>query len=142
MLKKVARDNELKAVLEELSDLYLSVNSAKPHLLAIGLRGRRNIENDLVSIWSKHSRSSNRSVENLSDYSAENIAYIISAKVNFCAAAYPTVAENHPDSAALSVLGSVLRNGFLHSEIREKGARMAVERRRCGKWDIQILFLS
>ena len=122
MLKKVARDNELKAVLEKLSDLYLSVNSAKPHLLAIaGGADLKNVENDLVSIWSGHSSSSNRSVENLTDYSAENIAYIISAKVNFCAAAYPTVSENHPDSAALSVLGSVLRNGFLHPEIREKG---------------------
>ena len=122
MVNKIARDNELNALLEELSELYFSINSTKPHLLAIaGEADLEGLENDLVRIWSKHSSSSNRFAGNLPANSAKNIAYIISAKVNFCAAAYPTVSENHPDSAALSVLGSVLRNGFLHSEIREKG---------------------
>jgi Zn-dependent M16 (insulinase) family peptidase len=31
------------------------------------------------------------------------------------------VSREHPDSAALSVLATVLRNGFLHTAIREKG---------------------
>jgi Zn-dependent M16 (insulinase) family peptidase len=42
-------------------------------------------------------------------------------QVNFCAKAYPTVAIDHPDSAALTVLGGFLRNGFLHRVIREQG---------------------
>ena len=81
-----------------------------------------------MSVFGRSIQASNRSVENITDDSAENIAYIISAKVNFCAAAYPTVSENHPDSAALSVLGSVPRNGFLHTEIREKGGAYGGER--------------
>ncbi len=44
-----------------------------------------------------------------------------STQVNFCARAWPTVAVGHPDSAALSVLGGYLRNGFLHRAIREQG---------------------
>lgn len=48
-------------------------------------------------------------------------AWVTSTQVNFCAAAFRTVAESHPDSAALSVLGGVLRNGFLHKVIREQG---------------------
>lgn len=44
-----------------------------------------------------------------------------STQVNFCAKAYPTVPMDHPDSAALNVLGGFLRNGFLHRAIREKG---------------------
>jgi Zn-dependent M16 (insulinase) family peptidase len=34
---------------------------------------------------------------------------------------FPTVAENHEDSAALTVLAGILRNGFLHRAIREQG---------------------
>jgi Zn-dependent M16 (insulinase) family peptidase len=42
-------------------------------------------------------------------------------QVSFCAKAYPTVPTGHQDAAALTVLGGVLRNGFLHRAIREQG---------------------
>ncbi|MDH5738145.1 MAG: peptidase M16, partial [Gammaproteobacteria bacterium] len=48
-------------------------------------------------------------------------AWTTTTQVNFCAAAFPTVGETHQDSAALTVLAGVLRNGYLHGEIREKG---------------------
>lgn len=44
-----------------------------------------------------------------------------STQVNFCAKAFPTVPVEHPDAAALAVLGPFLRNGFLHRAIRENG---------------------
>ncbi|MDZ7924643.1 MAG: insulinase family protein [Marinagarivorans sp.] len=48
-------------------------------------------------------------------------AWLANTQVNFCAHAYPTVASDHPDAAALVVLGNVMRNGFLHRAIREQG---------------------
>ncbi len=42
-------------------------------------------------------------------------------QVNFCAKAYATVGSSHPDAPALNVLGGFLRNGFLHTAIREQG---------------------
>lgn len=48
-------------------------------------------------------------------------AWLIQANVQFCAAAYPAVEVSHPDAAPLMVLAAYLRNGFLHSAIREKG---------------------
>ena len=39
----------------------------------------------------------------------------------FLCAGIPTVGYDHPDAPILTVLGAVLRNGFLHSAIREKG---------------------
>ncbi|MDX1351504.1 MAG: insulinase family protein [Thiomicrorhabdus sp.] len=48
-------------------------------------------------------------------------AWVTSTQVNFCALAYPAVTSDHEDAAKLSVLGACLRNGFLHSTIREKG---------------------
>ncbi|GAB6070397.1 insulinase family protein [Thiomicrorhabdus hydrogeniphila] len=50
-----------------------------------------------------------------------NQAWVTSTQVNFCALAYPAVMSDHEDAAKLSVLGACLRNGFLHSTIREKG---------------------
>lgn len=44
-----------------------------------------------------------------------------STDVNFSARAYPTVPSSHEDTAALTVLGPFLRNGFLHRAIRETG---------------------
>ena len=47
--------------------------------------------------------------------------WLCNTQVNFCARAYPTVPIAHTDAAALTVLGGVLRNGFLHRAIREQG---------------------
>ena len=46
---------------------------------------------------------------------------MVDSQVNFCAWALPTVTMCHEDAAALAVLGGVLRNGYLHTAIREKG---------------------
>ncbi|HEX5381601.1 MAG TPA: peptidase M16, partial [Acinetobacter sp.] len=48
-------------------------------------------------------------------------AWLIQANVQFCASAYPAVDVAHADAAPLMVLAAYLRNGFLHSAIREKG---------------------
>jgi presequence protease len=48
-------------------------------------------------------------------------AWITNTQVNFCAKAYPTVPSEHPDAAALTVLGGLLRNGYLHRAVREQG---------------------
>ncbi len=48
-------------------------------------------------------------------------AWIIPSQTNFCSKAYKTVGADHEDSPALAVLGGFLRNGFLHTAIREQG---------------------
>ncbi|MDM8559247.1 insulinase family protein [Candidatus Parabeggiatoa sp. HSG14] len=48
-------------------------------------------------------------------------AWSINTQVNFCAKAYPTVPEEHPDTPILVVLGQFLQNGFLHNALREQG---------------------
>lgn len=48
-------------------------------------------------------------------------AWLANSQVNFCAKAFPTVPMSHPDAAPLTVLGGVLRNGYLHRAIREQG---------------------
>lgn len=48
-------------------------------------------------------------------------AWLIQTNVQFCALAYPAVEVTHPDAVPLMVLAGYLRNGFLHSALREKG---------------------
>tara|TARA_R110002110_G_scaffold415561_1_gene650731 strand:+ start:26675 stop:29626 length:2952 start_codon:yes stop_codon:yes gene_type:complete len=50
-----------------------------------------------------------------------NELWVTNTQVNFCARAYPSVPVQHADAAALTVLGGVMRNGFLHRAIREQG---------------------
>jgi Zn-dependent M16 (insulinase) family peptidase len=60
-----------------------------------------------------------KAVEQVNNHANE--AWLIQANVQFCASAYPAVDVAHADAAPLMVLAAYLRNGFLHSAIREKG---------------------
>jgi presequence protease len=48
-------------------------------------------------------------------------AWVTPAQVAFCARAYAAVPWAHPDAPVLAVLAQYLRNGFLHTAIRERG---------------------
>ena len=73
--------------------------------------------------WNSLNDSSNKfesfdlsgSNESLNQY------WVANTQINFCSKAFPAVASGHEDSAALLVLGSFLKNGFLHRVIREQG---------------------
>ncbi|UZA15775.1 insulinase family protein [Moraxella bovis] len=51
----------------------------------------------------------------------KDIAWLIATNVYHNAAAYPATTSGHEDTPALTVLAPFLRNGYLHSAIREKG---------------------
>ena len=57
----------------------------------------------------------------LADQTAIETAYVTETEVNFCAAAYRCPSESSTAVAAVQVLAAVLRNQYLHAEIREKG---------------------
>lgn len=52
---------------------------------------------------------------------SQDLAWLIQTNVQYCAAAYPAPVVDHPDTAAMMVLGPYLRNGFLHRALREQG---------------------
>ena len=57
----------------------------------------------------------------LEEVTAEDLAWLVPTNVYHNASAYTVPAADHPDTAALMVLAPYLRNGYLHSAIRERG---------------------
>lgn len=51
----------------------------------------------------------------------KDLAWLVATNVYHNASAYTVPAPEHPDTAALMVLAPYLRNGYLHSAIRERG---------------------
>ncbi|MBT5578290.1 MAG: peptidase M16 [Porticoccaceae bacterium] len=128
LLKALDRslDNEeelarLSAQLQEIHQLVL----AQPRQYLLVAEAER-LEGFVAVMQSGFSGGAvSTAADNLISYNPElqpvKHAFIANTQVSFCAKAYPTVPTGHPDSAALTVLGGVLRNGYLHRAVREQG---------------------
>ncbi len=112
----------LQALSENLSSLHEKIcQSPREFLMVAEEEHQAALQAYVESIWadSNNAHSSSFSLSSLRDKVKQ--AWVTSTQVSFCAKAYPTVAVEHPDSAALTILGDFLRNGFLHRAIRERG---------------------
>lgn len=113
---------ELEKLSEKLKGIHQKVLAAPRKLLLVADEDKLN---DYQQCFSRI--ASSNSVEGFAPFSREPVneqrhqCWTTSTQVNFCAKAYPTVPMDHPDSAALTVLGGFLRNGYLHRTIREQG---------------------
>jgi Zn-dependent M16 (insulinase) family peptidase len=113
---------ELAALCEKLAALHQKITNQGREFLVIGEEEQLPaMVDDLKSCWQDASAavSSDWKMKPVSYATRE--AWLTSTQVNFCARAYNTVPVDHPDAAALTVLGGFLRNGYLHRAIREKG---------------------
>ena len=114
--------DELKALCQRLAALHERLRQQDRQFLVIGEDEQLSpMVDHLRQRWSQPD-SGTGSQWSLApvDYQTRQ-AWLTSTQVSFCAKAYPTVAVDHPDAAALTVLGGFLRNGYLHRAIREKG---------------------
>ncbi|PTB95330.1 peptidase M16 [Marinobacter sp. B9-2] len=113
---------ELTALCDKLSALHKKIGNQGREFLVIGEEDQLPaMVDDLKSCWRDASEAgvSGWKMEPVNYTTRE--AWLTSTQVNFCSRAYSTVAVDHPDAAALTVLGGFLRNGYLHRAIREKG---------------------
>ncbi|MCU7835351.1 MAG: insulinase family protein [gamma proteobacterium symbiont of Taylorina sp.] len=126
--KKLAEDtdqsvmNELQIQLKNIHHKLLHCDSQ--FLLVCEEDAYQDCLDELLQTWEASflSVQDNQSILNL-EAVKQNVkqAWLTTTQVNFCAKAYATVPVEHPDSAALTVLGGFLRNGYLHRSIREQG---------------------
>jgi Zn-dependent M16 (insulinase) family peptidase len=114
--------SEMHNWLERLAALHEKFKAITPHALVVG-------EKQDLPEYEKIQLNSDMNfggeqvspVQNIKLADERKVAWSVDTQVNFCAAAYKTVPPSHPDSAALTVLGGVLRNNYLHRVIREQG---------------------
>ena len=116
-------DGAVADLAEQFGAIHQQLLAAPMQFMIIGEEEKHQ---DLVSgfekIWT--AGNSRSTFEPFSVGSVDEIVnqmWVTNTQVNFCARAYKTVAMDHADAAPLSVLGGFLRNGFLHTAIREKG---------------------
>lgn len=117
-------EQQLKQLADTFASVHASIKSSVKQFLLISEQEKLEaFEQELLTRWISHTQSSH----SFSAFALPTIrqqvkqGWITSTQVNFCAKAYPTVPVGHADSAALTVLGGFLRNGFLHRAIREQG---------------------
>jgi Zn-dependent M16 (insulinase) family peptidase len=113
---------ELAGLCAKLSALHEKIRNQGREFLVIGEEEQLPaMVDDLKSCWRDAAETvvSGWKMEPVNYTTRE--AWLTSTQVNFCSRAYSTVAVDHPDAAALTVLGGFLRNGYLHRTIREKG---------------------
>ncbi|MEH6636425.1 MAG: insulinase family protein [Halioglobus sp.] len=114
---------ELEAFAARLGALHCHIASMPLQLLTIAEAHKvADVADTAAAIWTADNvtpPASHFALQPVRERRGE--MWLTNTQVNFCARAYPTVAVQHPDAAALTVLGGVLRNGFLHRAIREQG---------------------
>ena len=110
-------------LLEKFRELHATLLSAPRQFLLVAEPEREEeLTAEIDSFWDKKAQTPEVTPFSLpSTRESVKQAWVTSTQVNFCAYAYPTVGSDHPDHATLQVLAGYLRNGFLHSAIREVG---------------------
>ena len=115
--KLIGEDDELAKYLELLRSINSKISNTPSHLFTASALDKAKLNLDFTIKENTHHYKN----QGLVALQSNPIGWITGSQVCFCAEAFPTVDYRHEDAPALTVLGTVLRNGYLHSAIREKG---------------------
>ena len=115
-------NSDLQAWLEGIVALHRKFQAQPAHAIVVGEEHRLGTyEQQLIDKGIIFGSENKAPTQTLEKFESRQIVWSTDTQVNFCSAAYKTVAPAHEDSAALTVLGGVLRNNYLHTKIREQG---------------------
>ncbi|GAA6133403.1 insulinase family protein [Oceaniserpentilla sp. 4NH20-0058] len=121
-LRNLIQESSKSELCNQLQTLHEKIIAGNTKYLLIS--DPENINDDLESLvkFNTINHSLNKSKYEL-DFTPQIIkeAWIVPTQANFCSKVYPTVQSDHDDAPALTVLGVLLRNGYLHTAIREQG---------------------
>ncbi len=120
--KSIQDESQLKVLSERFSSLHAAVTGGEKQMLLIAEEQQfAQCEQGLQLLCTAPTLAEQQQFS-LPTYSEiVHEAWITNTQVNFCAKSYPTVTMQHPDAAALVILGGFMRNGFLHTAVREQG---------------------
>ncbi|WP_201556495.1 insulinase family protein [Psychrobacter sp. 72-O-c] len=116
---------------ERLSNLIVDSwkDSRTPELAEKAINTEASIEKNVPSEFAdltlnpalNGEESATTAIESGATIEVEDLAWLVATNVYHNASAYTVPAADHPDTAPLMVLAPYLRNGYLHSAIRERG---------------------
>ncbi len=116
------QSKELARLAEQLEALHQVLLKAPLQLLTVCESNQRaEISRTLAAALPSAPAGDDRAFTLEAPEASRHQLWQTNTQVNFCAKAWPTIPMAHPDAPVLSVLGGFLRNGYLHSAIREKG---------------------
>lgn len=118
------KDSELEALAAQLASLHQRCQTTDRHALLVGEQDQLlALVSELDTVWARMNEVTHggRALPIEMPASQSGQAWVTSTQVHFCAQAHAAVPWSHEDSPLLSVLSGVLRNGYLHPQIREKG---------------------
>jgi Zn-dependent M16 (insulinase) family peptidase len=115
LISKIQLDEDASYIINTLKSIHSKVSVEPYKIFTACSKDALKDKSDEFNV------SPTKQEQKLIDAAKSQIAWITGSQVCYCAQAFMGVPREHPDSAALSVLATVLRNGFLHTAIREKG---------------------
>lgn len=116
------QDAELQAFTDKLQQLHqLILQAPRQYLLVAEKEHLQQYQQEMAECWQSSDSATLKPFSLAPVEETVRQGWVTNTQVNFCAKAYPTVPVDHPDAAPLSVLGGLLRNGYLHRAIREQG---------------------
>ncbi|VAW50975.1 Predicted insulinase-like Zn-dependent peptidase DVU0941 [hydrothermal vent metagenome] len=123
--RKKELDKE-KAAIKQTAQLFSSLHqkikaAAKTYMLTVEADKVDETIKEFEEVWQQTDSNVNDLFSLPKTKQQTKQMWIANTQVNFCAKAYASVTMEHTDAAALSVLGGFLRNGYLHTAIREQG---------------------
>lgn len=119
--QSLAQQEAIEELCTKLTQLHEKLRQTHYEFVSISEKNLRDSILEKISSCSPSSALTKASTNMPSIRDKAREIWICNSQVNFCAKAYPTVHGSHEDAAALTVLGGILRNGFLHTAIREQG---------------------
>ena len=122
LLQSFRDENQLQVFAEQLQALHHRLLTGQKSLLCVAEASQQEaLVKAMQQVWPEEAEITDSLFTLPAQRETVREAWLCNTQVNFCAMAFPTVAAGHEDAAALTVLAGFLRNGYLHSAIREKG---------------------
>ncbi len=115
-------DSALKNLSSMLNTIHQAMIKMPIQILSVAEKEMsETVKESLQALWQKNPTQQPSTLKTKPIRETVREAWMVNSQVNFCAKSYPSVPVEHKDSAALTVLGPFLSNGFLHNSIRETG---------------------
>lgn len=114
-----AKEQGAGFITEALQDIALKIGPPKEILLIHDALSASAHKHSVNALWQSNNPSVTATLP--AQTANKDVWWMVDSQVNFCAWALPTVTMDHADAASLAVLSGILRNGYLHTAIREKG---------------------